>query len=65
MFKMTPPDIEQVMGMSRVEAIDHLLRFQGTFKLDFTREYLQTLSDEQVHHILLAACLHACRCNDG
>jgi hypothetical protein len=47
----------QIAGMSRRQLIDRLLHFDGRLKLDFTEPYLDTLSDERLRHILLAACL--------
>lgn len=51
--------IHQIAEMSREELICNLLDFPGTFKFDFTREYLQTLETEQLRHMLLAAYMHA------
>jgi len=34
---------------------DKILEFKGHFKLDFTREYLDTLASGELVHILLAA----------
>ena len=43
--------------MDRYELQKELLRFQGSFKLDFTQEYLQSQTLERLRHILLAAKL--------
>ncbi len=48
-----------VSTMNRESVTDELLSFQGRFKLDFTRDYLDSLSLEQLRHILLAAALQA------
>jgi hypothetical protein len=47
----------QIAGMSRSQLKDRLLHFDGQLKLDFTESYLDTLDDERLRHILLAACL--------
>lgn len=65
----TERDMEQTMDMpvhkiaelSRDEVIEKLLHFPGTFKFDFTLEYLQGLTTEQLQHTLLAAYIHASR----
>ncbi len=43
----------------RDEAIDRLMNFDGSFRFDFTREYLTGLSDGQIRHVLIAACKYA------
>lgn len=57
----TVPEDINVMDLSRNEVIHRLLHFPGTFDMDFTPEYLHSLSDEQLHHVLLAAYLYAHR----
>jgi hypothetical protein len=47
----------QIAGMTRRQLMDHLLHFDGRLKLDFTEPYLDTLDDDRLRHILLAACL--------
>ena len=44
-----------IASMNRSEVIHHLTHFNGPVKLDFTSEYLETLSAEKLRHILLAA----------
>ena len=41
--------------MNRSEVILRLTHFDGPVNLDFTSEYLETLSAEKLRHILLAA----------
>jgi len=48
-----------IMDLAREDIINHLLNFPGKFRFDFTREYLERLSDDQLRHILMAAYLHA------
>ena len=47
----------QIAGMTRRQLKDRLLHFDGQLKLDFTEPYLDTLDDDRLRHILLAACL--------
>jgi len=53
--------IHEIAELSREEVIKSLLNFPGTFKFDFTREYLQGLDTDQLRHMLLAAYIYACR----
>jgi hypothetical protein len=45
----------QIASMSKSEVIKRLTHFEGPMKLDFTSEYLETLTTEKLRHILLAA----------
>ncbi len=49
----------KIATMPRNRVIKNLLNFEGSFKFDFTREYLEKLSTDQLRHLLLAAYLHA------
>lgn len=53
-----------IIELSREEIIDQLLHFHGTFRLDFNREYLESLSDARLEHILSAARAHARKRNN-
>lgn len=50
--------IDQIADMDRDDCIIHLRMFEQPM-LDFSREYLNQQSEEQLRHILLAACLQA------
>ncbi len=50
--------IDQIADMDRDDCIVHLRLFEEP-ALDFTNSYLASQSDEQLRHILLAACLQA------
>ncbi len=59
----TPPSnqevvLERIQGMSREALMEELLNFRGSLRLDFTREFLDKLSDEKLRHVLLAAHLY-------
>ena len=45
----------QIASMSKPEVIRRLTHFDGKLKLDFTRDYLETLSADRLRHILFAA----------
>ena len=45
----------RIASMSKLEVIDRLVHFDGPMNLDFTNEYLETLSTDKLRHILLAA----------
>lgn len=47
--------------MDKQEVIMQLLGFQGPLKLDFTRDYLESLPVDRLRHILLAAVVTANR----
>jgi len=51
--------IHQIAELSREELVLALLHFPGTFKFDFTEEYLQSITTDQLRHMLMAAYLHA------
>ena len=46
-----------IAGMNRKDVQQAIMRFDGRFKVDFTEEYLESLSLERLRHILLAAKL--------
>ena len=49
----------QVACMSKSEIVKRLLHFDGPIKLDFTRDFLETLSLDKLRHIMLAAIITA------
>ena len=50
---------KSVAGMDREALISMLGRMRCTFPLDFTQEFLRTVSLEKLRHIVLSAGLHA------
>ncbi len=48
-----------VAGLNRGELKRRIRNFRGRFKLDFTENYLNTVSVDRLRHILLAALLNA------
>ena len=44
-----------ISSLDRGEVEDKIKNFQGSFKLDFTEEYLQNLTVDRLRHILFAA----------
>ena len=53
----------QIASMNRKRVTAALLNFRGKFKMDFTRTYLNSLSDDRLRHILFAAYLNRKRCH--
>ncbi len=53
------PQLTELAELDRRDLIDRLLHFPGTFKFDFTPEYVEGLSTDELRHILMAAYLHA------
>ncbi len=47
-----------VAEMDRDGLIDMLNRMECTFRIDFTEEFLRTVSLEKLRHIVLSASLH-------
>lgn len=45
----------QIASMSKSEVIRRLINFKGRIKLDYSRDYLETLSTDRLRHILFAA----------
>lgn len=45
----------QIASMSRDQIKEGILQFKGHFKLDFPEDYLDTLDDDKLRHILMAA----------
>ena len=56
---MSPKRIENmttsIASMNRSQLKRHIKCFKGRFKLDFTDDYLDSLSASKLQHILLAA----------
>jgi hypothetical protein len=48
-----------VAALGRTELKHHIKNFRGRFKLDFTDDYLDTISLDRLRHILLAALINA------
>ena len=47
------------LGLLDRQALENrLLSLKGSFQFDFTPEYISSLSNERLRHILLAACLY-------
>jgi len=44
-------------SLNKSELKRRLTNFKGSFKLDFTEEYLDSLSVDKLRHILLAAVM--------
>jgi hypothetical protein len=59
----TKADMEQtatsIASLGRDELKRRIRNFRGRFKLDFTEEYLNSLSLDRLRHILLAALINA------
>lgn len=49
---------DSVGYLGRAELTRRIKNFQGRFKLDFTNQYLGTLSVDRLRHILLAALIN-------
>ncbi|KPK78161.1 MAG: hypothetical protein AMJ79_00610 [Phycisphaerae bacterium SM23_30] len=58
---LIPTTQEDIAGtiavMNRHQVQREIMSFSGRFRLDFTREYLQSQPVERLRHILLAARL--------
>lgn len=50
---------ERLGAMGRAQLIDFLRHLDCTFEVDFTDEFLATLSVQQLRHIVAEAVLHA------
>jgi hypothetical protein len=48
-----------VAALGRTELKRHIKNFRGRFKLDFTDDYLDTISLDRLRHILVAALINA------
>ena len=46
-----------VATLDREPLIQHLANYRGNFPIDFTPEFLATLSMDRLRHVFLAACL--------
>ncbi len=51
--------VVEISTMNRVDLIGMLKKLNCHFKLDFTDDYLDSLSLERLRHVALAAVLHA------
>ena len=54
----------EVAAMDRKAVIAELSNFRAGFPLDFTQEFLESLSDGRLKHILLAARIQASKSNN-
>jgi hypothetical protein len=48
-----------IAALGRDELKRRIKNFRGRFKLDFTEDYLNSLSVDRLRHILLAALINA------
>lgn len=59
----TPGQFEQMAAtlaeLSREDLKVRIRNFRGRFKLDFSDDYLETLSLDRLRHLLLAALINA------
>lgn len=46
-------------SLGRVELKKRIKRFHGRFRLDFSEDYLNTITVDRLRHILLAAMINA------
>ena len=54
-----------ISSLDRGEVEDRIKNFQGSFKLDFTEEYLKNLTVDRLRHILFAAMAATLRKKDN
>lgn len=50
---------DAVASMDRRELIESILGVECSFPVDFTPEYLSTLSEEKLRHVYIALCRSA------
>ncbi|NLW86757.1 MAG: hypothetical protein GXY38_07775 [Planctomycetes bacterium] len=50
--------VQRIAGMKRPGLIKELRSLDCNFPIDFSDEFLQTVSIERLRHIILAASLH-------
>lgn len=48
-----------ITSLTKAEIKDRLLHFEGPIKMDFTDDYLETLDEDRLRHILMAALVTA------
>jgi hypothetical protein len=53
--------VNLVTAMSRELVIDQFRTYRASFPVDFTREYLEAQTTEQLKHLFLALCLQSQR----
>ena len=53
--------ITEIHGLDRDGVVSALMSFRKP-RLDFTEDFLRGLNEEQLRHILMAACLQARKC---
>lgn len=51
----------KIAALNKSEVIRRIKNFKGRFKLDFTEDYLASLSVDRLRHILLSAIMTKCR----
>lgn len=50
-----------VAALDRATLVAQFMNFRGTFPLDFTREFLETMPLDRLQHIYVALCLQTQR----
>ena len=50
--------IALVSAMDRRALVEQFEKYQATFPLDFTREFLESQSLDRLRHLFVALCLH-------
>ncbi len=59
---MSPKELDdyvaRIVTMNRTDLIDVLRRMNCAFAIDFTDEFLNSISIERLRHIIMAARLH-------
>ncbi len=51
--------VVKLAGLSRAQLKQQLLSMRARFRMDFTKDYLDSLTKDELRHIALAAHLHA------
>ena len=50
--------VVKLAGLSRAQLKRQLLSMRSRFRMDFTKDYLDSLTKDELRHIVLAAYLH-------
>lgn len=62
---LQPHQVEEliclVAVLDRPGLINHIRNYRASFPVDFSDEFLETISLERVRHIFVALCMH-CQC---
>ena len=57
--KQFETEVTTIASLGRIELTRRIKKFSGSFKLDFTEDYLNKSSIDKLRHILMSALMYS------